>query len=325
MSPPRFFLVQAAPSVVEAIDRGRRDPAAGARVLASLALQHQRVAAASERVVDDVRKRPQARDNARFGFAAGNLPYLIAAPDPHGIAEALRTVETLHEEAALEAFFTAQAEKLGLQVRRLDPAIRAPGEAELRSWMEQRLALVAAGAAPGPLARLLGKTPDDAAVRAAAHAAAEILGRIGPVWSEGRGRWLGALAGGVPDAARDAALLASYEIDPAEVRAAFGAPDPQAPVLAALRALVERAPRLGSLAAGPESLLLPAGNAEGIARLLTERWNELGPQAVRFFLTEELDDWRRVILAALHAAHESGVPLLEARDVFRYGYRWPPL
>lgn len=328
-APHRFFLVHAPPDVVDAIDRAVRRPGDRPRIareLAGRALPHQRAAAISERVVGDVRKRPQARDNAVFGFAAGNLPYLVAAPDPHGIAAQLEKLAALATEADLLAFFAAQAERLGLSVRKPDPAIAPPTLAQLEAYVGERLARIAAGAMPRGWRSWFSQPPAPAAVADAGAALAELLGRIGPTWSEGRGRWLGTLVAPAPGAEHDERLVAGLPIDPAELRAIFGAPDPASPAAAALRGLLVPAPALApAVRAGATSTLLPASGHEGIARMLGEGWDLLGPHAARWFLSEDLDDWRRLLLAALHVAHGRGEPLLEAPEVFRYGYRWPAL
>lgn len=325
-APHRFFLVHAKATFVEAIDRAVRRPADRTRIareLAAAGLPHQRAAAISERVVDDVRKRPQARDNPLFGFAAGNLPYLVAATDPHGIAAALETVRTLEGERDLLGFFSAQAERLGLQVRKPDPAIAPPSLDGLAGYVGAQLERIAASGPASGLRRLFSRRPVSADAGAALAA---LLGRLGPTWSEGRGRWLGTLVDARPDAAHDEGLVAGLPIDPAELRGIFGLPDPASPAAEALRPLLVRAPALTArVHGGAASTLLPPERHEAIARQLGEGWETLGPHAARWFLSEDLGDWRRLLLAALHVAHARGEPLLEAPDVFRYGYRWPAL
>jgi hypothetical protein len=326
-TPHRYFLVHAPADRIEAIDRAVRQPAQRERIVRELAaagLPHQRAAALSERVAGDVRKRPQARDNPPFAFAAGNLPYLLAATDPHAIAVALDHVRSLGTEADLLAFFAAEAERLGLQVRKPDPAIAPPQPALFEAYVREQIDRIAAGAPPAGLRRLFAARPALPAAQAAGAALAELLGRLGPTWSEGRGRWLGALIRTAPDAVHDEGLLAGMPIDPAELRTIFGMPDPASAPARALRAALLPAPAITKALHGAStSTLLPAEHHEAIARELGEGWEALGPHAARWFLSEDLGDWRRLLLAALHTAHGRDEPLLEARDVYRYGYRWP--
>lgn len=328
-TPQRWFLVHAPPDLVEAIDLAVRKPAARERVvrdLAAFGLAHQRAAAISERIAGDVRKRPQARDNPPFAFAAGNLPYLVAATDPHAISAAIATIRTLASETDLQAFFVAEAERLGLQVRKPDPAIAPPPPALVEAYVRGALVRIAAGAPPSGLRRFFAPRPPGALAADAGAALAELLGRLGPTWSEGRGRWLGALIGAAPpDAAHDESLVAGIPIEPAQLRAIFGAPDPAAAPARALRDLLVPSPSLGRRLRAPSATLLPLVSHEPIARQLGEGWDVLAPHAARWFLSEDLADWRRLLLAALHTEHARGEPLLEARDVFRYGYRWPAL
>lgn len=317
--PRRAFLVLADQPLLESIVAGASQPhriPTLARELARRALPHQRAAAVSERVIGDVRKRPQARDNQRFGFAAGNLPYLLAAQDPDALASGIRAIAGMESESELEALFTAEGEKLGVHARSLDRATyAAPHEEALAAHFAAELQLLARATRRAGLLSRLFRPPEFAPE--ALEIAGRILGRVGPAFAEGRDRSLAVLASTQPPTpAYDTELTEPLELPGEAVRLHFGPVDPASPIAASLRALAARA-------FGNERAHVAAPAA--LDQLLGDRWPELQGHARRWFLSDELEDWRLVVRTAARVASDRDTGLIESDRVFRWGYRWPPL
>lgn len=183
----RPYLVLAPPRTVEAIVGAVKHPRRRSEIASTLARDaapHLLASAVSERVIDEVRRRPQARENERFD-AARAMPYLLTGDILNGIDR----VVAARSEGQLEDLFTSEAAALGLQVRKLDRQTFAPPtRAEVATWIEGGLAAIAE-LRGGGLDRLLGRERPGA--EEGWRLLATILSRLGPSFFEGFDRQLG--------------------------------------------------------------------------------------------------------------------------------------
>jgi hypothetical protein len=312
----RVYLFSATADALSLIEQYVTDARHRAEIAMQLAEQadvHQRVVAASERIVARVRH----REEAAFLYASNCLPYFLACESSDDIVASVMELEHPRSDPELDDFFVQQAQKLGYRVGKLDHRKYAPKDRETISRaVSHYLDPVAKG-----YQRSIGGSGVDANAAYGMHAWTSIgmlLARLGPAWWQGRNRWLG--------------YLANCEL--------FGGPPVDALELQRLRQILQTTanlmPRMavahwgeGLFAGGSPRCTCAHVATKDLDSLLEltglARWATFGHVVKAAFGISQVDDWRTTVESATRYALRKDRILLEGDEVFEFGYRWPPL
>ncbi|NUP04658.1 MAG: hypothetical protein HOW73_01190 [Polyangiaceae bacterium] len=335
----RVFLVrmqrEALASAANAIRGTSADRRRLAVQLAAESAVHLRRVTVSERIGTAAEQTGRVPD--AWGFARYCMPYLLASTLAKDICADLDALDPLRTPSELEAFFVAQAARLGMRVDKIDREAFIEPSAELvESWIAAQLDQAAA-----LREKALRGTPEEVADYAVSTWIwlGRLFARTQPCFWQGRNRWLGGAA--FPDEfSLETTVMTVGGSEPrTDLSPLVSTLQAQTRSQLASRTVYDLRPLLSSTADLTPSIAID-GWAEALPRsgggnlasgaVTSDKLSQLVGVLLRGQTRGDLPyadghEWAEIVIAASLTAQRVNAHLVEADDAIYGAYRWPAI